>query len=245
VEIDECLTRNIACEAIDEIRILAEGPTDGIPSSRKVQVRAIAARPTYHDYFEWIRESASHGDVSMVANADIYFDQSIGILETHPPDDASVFALSRWNASADGQAELYDHNDSQDAWIFRGVPRPIDGNFRVGVPRCDNRLVHELEKAGYRVLNPSFSLRAFHLHAGERQPYGETLPSYVPPPYGYVWPHNLLSLPATLLHNLRYPSMPVGWRVDSRWLGRRLKVHHFRRGHRAFISFVSRLVGGE
>jgi hypothetical protein len=245
LEIDECLTRNIACEAIDEIRILAEGPSSGIPSSSKVKVRAIAARPTYDDYFEWIRQTASDADVSIVANADIYFDQSIRILARRPPEDSAVFALSRWNAGADGVAELYDHNDSQDAWIFRGVPRPIQGDFPVGVPRCDNRLVHELAMAGYRVLNPSFSLRAFHLHAGERRPYGETLPGYVDPPYGYVWPHNLRSLPATLLYNLRHPQEPVGWRIDSRWLAKRLKLHAFSKIHRAFRSFVSQLVRGE
>jgi hypothetical protein len=38
----------------------------------------------------------------------------------------------------------------------------------MGVPRCDNRLVYVLERAGYTVLDPTFAVRAIELDTSNR-----------------------------------------------------------------------------
>jgi len=223
-EYAECLRRNLACRAIDEVCVLAE---NGDPdASAGLHTRRVAHRPDYADYFEWINEIASRDDISIIGNADIFFDDGVAIVALASPAERTAFALSRWDISPEGQARLYDHNDSQDSWIFRGPIAGVRGDFPIGVPRCDNRFAKELELAGYEVRNPSFSVRSFHLHAGNRDIYPVAArPDFVAPPYGYIWPHNLWPLHKTLWHNAMGSAPRVHWRFDARLWKRRLKLH--------------------
>lgn len=228
-EFGEALQRNAACPALDQIGLLAESGANPPVDSRKIRVRPVPHRPTYADFFAWISEIAGPDDISIIANSDIYFEDSLGtISRLLQPDDC--YALSRWDVREDGSSQLFDRNDSQDAWIFRGPIREnFVADFPLGVPRCDNRLLHELVEAGYRVRNPAFSLRAYHLHAGARSEYGGTGENFVDPPYRYLYPHNLLSAPRTLWHNLRHPAERVGWRFDGRRVENLLPIRAARR----------------
>ena len=60
-------------------------------------------------------------------------------------------ALSRWDTADTIKPKLYNRNDSQDVWVFKGPVKPeLKANFPLGVPRCDNKLHFELQEAGYR-----------------------------------------------------------------------------------------------
>lgn len=220
-EFEECLNRNLSSHAIGELCILEELTPSSNPASHpKVRTRPITARPTYTDFFTWINELAGPDDISLIANSDIYFDASLAVVEDHL-QPGECYALSRWDVRADGSSRLFDRNDSQDAWIFRGpIREELNADFPLGVPRCDNRLLHELQEAGYMVRNPAFSIRAHHLHAGERPEYGESGENFVDPPYAYLFPHNLKSLRQTLRHNRHHPDRKVGWRFDRRGAAR-------------------------
>ncbi len=232
-EYAECLLRNIECEELDEVRLLVEGEVE-LPKSSKVVVRRIPQRPLYSDYFRWIEEVADADDISVIANADIYFDNRIGVLRAWAMPPRTALALSRWDITSDGDAVLNDRNDSQDSWVFRGRAHPVRGDFPIGVPRCDNRLVKELETSGYAVINPSLSLRSYHLHGGARGEY-DVAPrqGFVDGPYGYVWPGNLLPLHRALWHNARNTGHRVRWHFDSRHWGGVLKLHWFRKAAEA------------
>ena len=224
-EFAECLLRNLACSPIDEVCVLVEGSTE-LPRSEKILQKRIDKRPDYADYFRWIADVAGPDDLSIIANADIYFDSQIGAISARGLPPKCVLALSRWDITSEGEAVLNDRNDSQDAWVFRGAPMNVKADFPIGVPRCDNRFAKELELAGYRVLNPSFSIRAYHLHSGARAEYQtENETGFVEGPYGYVWPHNLLPLPQLLWHNSRNRDFRLGWHFDKRYWSRTLKFH--------------------
>jgi hypothetical protein len=213
----ECLNHNLACRAIDEVCVLVEGPEDILPASGKLHTRQAPQRPVYDDFFRWIDEAAGEDDISVIANADIWFDGSLAVA-SRALRVRDCFAMARWEGS-----RLFDRNDSQDCWIFRGRVNGARGDFPIGVPRCDNRLLYELQTAGYRVSNPAFSIRARHLHSGERGEYThEGLVNFVAEPYRYLWPHNLWSLPRTLLHNALHPAEQIGWRLDRRRVERML-----------------------
>jgi hypothetical protein len=206
-----CLCANLDCKAIDSIHLLVEGGEQALPDSAKIERRAIQVRPLYSDFGKWIGELAAADDISIIANSDIAFDESISLAEMTLGRD-ECYALARWEGK-----DLFDRNDSQDAWVFRGKLRPMRNDFPVGVPRCDNRLLHELRSAGYRVRNPAYAIKGTHVHAGQRTEYatgGES--SWVAPPYEYLWPHNLLPLPKILLHNAAHPRSTIAWRIDPR-----------------------------
>lgn len=213
----ECLELNLSCPQIDEVCLLVEGSADSLPSSSRLTTRQITRRPAYQDFFNWINEIAGSGDLSAIANADIWFDGSIAAAARALEPGVS-FALARWDG-----LRLFDRNDSQDTWIFRGQVSGVRGDFSVGLPRCDNRLLYELEQSGYHVRNPAFSIITHHLHSGARGEYADgNTGDFVPPPYRYLWPHNLWSLPETWVHNLRFPGERVGWRYDRRRAARTL-----------------------
>ena len=222
-ELSASLERNLALSAFDKVCVFLEGMKTPWANSPKLCCHAVAHRPTYANFFGWVNElSTSDEDLSIVANSDIYFDGSLSALAKRLKPNQCA-ALSRWDVQLDGKSRLFDRNDSQDAWVFRGKIRPMNADFCVGIPRCDNRILYELRAAGYEVINPAFSIRAHHLHNGERGEYpGEIQGLYVEAPYNYLWPHNLESLPVSLLHNLRNPKANLGWRIDWRKLQRTL-----------------------
>ncbi len=228
------MRKNLECSSIGRVLVFDESESR-LPQNAKLAVRSVDGRPTYADYAAWINELASANDISIVSNADIYFDRQLELFNRWELPSNVVLALSRWDIGDMAEAKLHDHNDSQDSWVFRGHVRAFDSDYPVGVPRCDNRLVSELRRAGYHVLNPAFSIRSHHVHSGERVAYGEGLHAgFVAPPYEYVWPTNLWSLPKTAAYNARHPGEALGWRADRRKWSARLKLHWFRKGMSIF-----------
>lgn len=223
LELQACFEKNLESRLFDNVCLLVEGTAELTVSISRVQRRQFSRRPTYRDYFQWANECiSSDDDYSVIANSDLYFDDTLVPLLNFLRSGQCA-ALSRWDVQADGSARLFDRNDSQDVWVFKGRIRPVVCDYLIGVPRCDNRLLQELRQAGYEVINPAFSVRTCHLHSGERTEYpGKIEGPHVEGPYGYLWPHNLMSLPTTLLHNLRNPEAKIGWRIDWRRLQRML-----------------------
>jgi hypothetical protein len=234
-EYKQCLELNLANESIDEICILCEGDDEWLPKNEKIKIRRIFNRPSYQNYFDWISELTTGADISIIANSDIYFDQQLSLFSYWKIPSECVLVLARWDVTQSDKPTLVDRNDSQDAWVFKGPLRNVQADFPVGIPRCDNRFLHELKKAGYEVINPAFSVRAYHLHAGTRPEYqNENLEHFVEPPYAYLWPHNLWSLPRTVLHNLRHPDARLFWRLDRRKISSSLPVRTVRKVLRSF-----------
>ncbi len=67
----------------------------------------------------------------------------------------------------------------------------IDANFTAGLWGCDNRLLYEIEKAGYKVSNPSLSIVTVHLHEIDNRNPQRTNINTVPPPYKTITPCTL------------------------------------------------------
>jgi hypothetical protein len=58
-----------------------------------------------------------------------------------------------------------------DAWIFQPPLSPemlTEMDFYMGLPRCDNRLVHVLQQHNYTVLDPAFAVHAIELDSPVR-----------------------------------------------------------------------------
>ena len=148
-------------------------------------------RPTFTELLRMCRP----GVINYIANADIYFER----VDHHPPE-GHVWALSRYDIDPTGAAVLWDHADSQDTWIVAGGPHEVDAPYPMGVPGCDNALIHALQQAGFAVTNPSKTVCSYHLHLSKFRSYldnqqgdgrGGKKMYRIPPPYGHAKPTTL------------------------------------------------------
>lgn len=166
----ECVRRNSANPHIESIIVFIEDQTpladvrarSPALAHPKVQFVEHALRLSFKQLFEYANRHLAGAGV-IIANADIYFDETLALLEEESLA-GKMLCLSRWDETSDGALRHFDRPDSQDAWIFEPpVPR-IAADFFLGKPGCENRLAYEAECAGLTVSNPSRSLRARHLH---------------------------------------------------------------------------------
>ena len=167
-EIDFCLVENSRNRFVDRICLVVND--DDI------------SRPTFNDFFGCIANLSGPNDINIIANSDIYFDETLGLALDIP--EKTVYALTRWDRVANGRLIFRPIVGSQDVWIFRGVPKGIRGGFQIGIYACDNRLAWEIRAAGYNLLNPSRLIKAIHHHPSGVKTYSSIPP--VPPPYASV-----------------------------------------------------------
>jgi hypothetical protein len=177
LEIDECLSRNMMNPMIDEVqKVICEG------------------RPTYRELFRLANKNIQDNDITIIANADIYFEEHDVALINYFLQPGTCYALSRWNKLPDGSLQLFDRADSQDSWIFKGPIKEIpDCDFTMGRPGCDNAICQRIEAAGYAVQNPSRDIKSIHVHLTDVRNYNAS--QTVEQPYKLIAPHNLPSLP--------------------------------------------------
>lgn len=193
-EIHNCLVKNIDNPLIDNIYLLIEDFIDGFASSKDSSVHLVnvSERPTFSDFFEIANKYAAPGDISIIANSDIYFDKTI--IHSNLIKKEECYALTRWDVS-DKEIRFFNRPDSQDAWIFKGPIRKVGyGDFHQGMWGCDNRLAHELTQAGYKVTNPSLTIRPYHLDSYTRPRIETSISNTIPPPYKLLEPDTLTNL---------------------------------------------------
>lgn len=193
-ELDACLKSNLDNPKIDRVVLLIGGVFQP-PEHPKVTTAKTRERATYADFFNVINddiermgetsEAKPNRHISIIANTDIFFDDTVALI-SQALKGSQAYALSRWNVNSDGTADLFNQSDSQDVWCFRGVVRPVpDCHFQLGVPGCDNAIAERLERAGYELVNPSVSVRGYHLHVSNERAY------QAPKPYKFVKPSSL------------------------------------------------------
>ena len=219
-ELLTCLKNNISNKAISKIIVFNEGDSIAHLAPGKIEEVFIGKRPTYQDFINYINANSNTDDIHIIANTDIYFDKNIKVLK-HINLKDTCLALSRWDTADTIKPKLYNHNDSQDVWVFKGPVKPeLKANFPLGVPRCDNKLLFELQEAGYRVLNPAFSIKSFHVHK-ERHALVYTKGDNIynlKPPFRYLYPHNLYGFFKTPFFNLKHKEQLGAYHYDIKKL---------------------------
>jgi len=179
-ELIECLKKNINNPYIDKIILLNEQIYDlnkyGINSDKIEQVN-IKYRLSYHYALNYIKTSIDNSHC-ILANTDIYFDESIQTLRSLNLTN-KFLALLRYNINEDNSVELHNGGrpDSQDAWIIDSdINIDIDDDFKfnLGKPGCDNAITYIMFKNRYVVYNPSLTIKSYHLHKTDIRDYNST-----------------------------------------------------------------------
>lgn len=168
-EIASCLERNLRCGALDHIYLLIDDNSKVASNPSRLTALRLDHRPTYADWVKLSRELCA-GQISLFANADIYFDDSIAQLAPLFAADPNAFvALSRYDL-LNGKEVLHPNPHwSQDSWAFHpsqatNPARDTCLDFPVGVPRCDNKVAYVFGVYGHTVYNPCRTVRSVHVH---------------------------------------------------------------------------------
>jgi hypothetical protein len=164
-ELFYCLTRNtlnnfkniIVLVENDEVLKIVQRE---FPACKPIN---IGKRATFNDYFFIMDKDEYADNINIMSNSDIFF----GDLALIKPylTNRTVLALSRYDFDAKGNIQPFLRADSQDTWVFYGNPRiRTELEYGMGIAGCDNRLAYDIQAHGYNVINPSHSIKTFHLH---------------------------------------------------------------------------------
>jgi hypothetical protein len=177
LEIAQCLQRNCALERFERVLVFLEDESTPALEHEALQHEKLQLVPVGHRLkFEELFEYASRelaGQVCVIANNDIYFDETLGELVGFD-FEGKLLCLSRWETQEDGTITNGDYPNSQDAWIFRAPLKPFLCDWHLGLLASDTRLAHEARTAGLCVLNPCQSIRAIHVHLTDVHNYDRT-----------------------------------------------------------------------
>ncbi len=143
-EMAEAVRRSKACRFIDQVVEVAE-----------------PAQMSMREMMSLARSRVGWADVVVIANGDIYFDDTASLLNHVGYEEC--FALSRYEDER-GEQLCENPQGSQSSWVFRGPPPDVAAEFATCVPGCDHRFNWLLKEAGYSVYNPSLSIKSHHLH---------------------------------------------------------------------------------
>lgn len=190
-ELDFCYIDNINNPNFDKVHIFHEDVPPQI--NDRVILNKLTSRNTYFNYFKYAKNNIPKGDIIVLANSDIYFDDSIS--KTKQFDlDKYILALTRWSSNGtedgnrieNGNIVYYkNHYCSQDVWIWKNplnLFEQVDCKFGMGVLGCDNKIAHSFSEMKYEVINPCLDIIAYHYHQT-----GDLSRTYkrvwLPPPY--------------------------------------------------------------
>ena len=176
------------------LRLLAAHSKSGVDVDNRLVLVENDEQPTYSAFFEYINKAVPNGAVAVVANSDIYFDESLACLGpsssklTDPCSEAPhleppvMYALSRRHSPACGRnfdlpkKRVFDlcedYRGSHDAFVFTV---PVHPHVVASTKHFQNRLgaenvvIFEFRRAGYVVKNPCKRIRAYHLHCSNQR----------------------------------------------------------------------------
>ena len=181
-EIVRSLKKNAESKYIDHIVLLNEERLEIPVKSEKIEQRVIGHRLNFRTVFKHIYEKIPKGALVVIANSDIYLDDSWRLLWSVSMRD-KFLSLLRWD-EVDGGAVppvlFGPRSDSQDTWVISSDSVQErswnwdDLDIPFGQNGCDNAINAEMLKKRFAVTNPCMSLITTHVHESGYRTYEPT-----------------------------------------------------------------------
>jgi hypothetical protein len=167
-ELITCLRKNVVNKFIDKIFLLIDDGCVPEVTSDKIEIIYVKDRPTFLDWLELTKSRCASG-ISVLANTDIYFDESISKLKNIFVANNEFVALSRYDKIGDALSLHINPHWSQDVWAISAnasVPESLVrmANIKLGIPRCDNKIAYVFSVNGFKLFNPCHDIRSVHIH---------------------------------------------------------------------------------
>jgi hypothetical protein len=176
-EVINCINNNIKSNLFKNIFIFSE------KKEKKLLHETIkASRITY----QYIFDNSIDG-INIFCNSDMEFDETLKLAQNIKEDE--FYALTRYedDMMLHKNTDPYKGYDSQDVWIWKDKCKIKNANFFLGLPGCDNKIAYYAEQFGYKVKNPSLSIKTYHRHITNiRDGTSSDLSKRLPPPYKLI-----------------------------------------------------------
>jgi hypothetical protein len=188
IELDYCFEKNTFAP-FDRIIVVVTNP-DVFPLSHPkiTVVTTDERRPTFGYLFGVANEYSDSDTVTVIANSDIVFDESANKMRYLP--QTHIISLAKWvitefrgrKTDLSSAIEGESPHGSQDSWAFRGkIASPVlDIDFAPGVYHCDHALNARLNRAGYELFNPVYSIKSYHIHTIDSRHESNKVPTAKP-----------------------------------------------------------------
>lgn len=200
-EIAQTLQMNAACKYIDKIVLLNEQEYELPISSAKIEQHVIGHRLNFRTVFRYIYEKVPSDVLVVVANSDIFLDNSWRLIWSLSMRNMFL-SLLRWDVQenpAEKPVLFGPRSDSQDTWVVSSNSvkerawkwDTLDISF--GQNGCDNAINVEMLRNKYMVANPCMSLITNHVHMSGIRTY-QNLDILYRPIYMYLKPTGIHDL---------------------------------------------------
>lgn len=161
MEFVKCLTNNKNNPYINKIILAFEGDRGSLYEIVKEDItHQINTRPSFDDLINLY----DGNDIVILANADIYFDNTIQLVNDLELNNTLIM-LTRKNL-INGKLRPQTNDEMvacADVWIYKS-PTKINCDCQVGVAYCDGKISAYAHRDGFKVLNYSKSINAIHIH---------------------------------------------------------------------------------
>jgi len=176
-ELDTCLRRNVESDAIERIFLLVDDGHRPPIVDNKIEIIDVGARPTYRQWVELTR-NLRRSCLSILANSDIYFDETLSRMREILGLPQAFVALTRHELLGNQLVQHPNPHWSQDVWSIHGSSQFSDSLLKsleipLGVPRCDNKIAYLFAIQGWNVYNPVNYVNAVHVHETQQRSYNK------------------------------------------------------------------------
>jgi hypothetical protein len=174
-EIDACLRRNIESRYLERIFLLVDDGHRPTIEDQKIQIVTLRNRPTYRKWIE-LTKNLGTSCVSVLANSDIYFDDTLPRMRDVFRSPQAFVALTRHEFQVDRLVAHPNPHWSQDVWAIHGSSQVSTALLKsldvpLGVPRCDNKIAYLFAIQGWNIYNPVNYINAIHVQQSQRRGY--------------------------------------------------------------------------
>lgn len=176
-ELDLCVKRNLEVKQLNKIYLIIDDGAKPPVTNKKLEVIHVTSRPTYQHWVEFSYRN-NPNCISLLANADIYFDEGFDNLVRHMASPLTFLALTRYDLKEKSLVPHANPKWSQDVWgintsspLNRELYKELD--FMLGVPRCDNKIAYVFSVYGWKVINPMRTVVSVHVHESEERTYNK------------------------------------------------------------------------
>jgi len=199
LELEKCMRLNFQA-GYDKIYLLIEQKdADYIQTFiaqnqfNDVIIEVVDQRPPFQKYIDKAN-TLGEEDINIVCNSDIYvLPEDLQMIKDLPWQKyPNLFvSLARWDETAYGNFILLDRQDTSDTFIWRGHSLVERAYCPLGYPGVDHAVPFLFNEKGYKVVNPSRTIKTRHLHLSrvinyrlDSKPDGAVDATKVcPPPY--------------------------------------------------------------